>query len=97
MLVVWAIQPVQSPLTSTTESLRPLWGTSANVEVPASVQDCKVLLGTMTVAVDLAAFPLFLRNSSFTGSFTLTPWYGLDVGASDTTVQKKKHTHHEHT
>lgn len=38
--------------------------------------------------VVLAAFPLFLRSSSFTGSLTLTPWYGLDADASDSAVSK---------
>lgn len=38
--------------------------------------------------VVLAAFPLFLRSSSFTGSLTLTPWYGLDADASDSAVPK---------
>lgn len=39
--------------------------------------------------VVLEAFPLFLRSNSFTGSLTLTPWYGLDEGTSDSAVPKK--------
>lgn len=38
----------------------------------------------------LAVFPLFLRSSSFTGSLTLTPWYGLDAACSDSAMDKHR-------